>query len=298
MRKLRLFASLIVFILLVAPISGALGQVAQTSQDTQAAFRRTLFSHHMVVTAEWHDPQKPQIVKRSSGTLSIVAKVEDQKGATFYGVTNFHVGAPDFKSLAANVEFLVGVLIVDEKIIARRYMFPAKLVAADREWDRLLIQVLIPRSPRDLGEEFLKRLSDEEFPTSYDYDALMREIVPARFADITVPPARGTQLWLAGFAGGKAPRIIELSMNFEDLPGRYQFNFSEFQLPRVWTMDVVSPPVAGMSGGFVYNNSGEVVGLFHGHFAVQNVAILAVATPAPDVRAWVIQELAKVGVRP
>lgn len=269
---------------------------AAAHMQDQAAFRRALLSHHMVITAEWPDPREPSVIKRSSGTLSIVAKTEDARGAYVYAITNFHVGAPDFKSLPANVQFFVGILVVDEQVIARRFMFPTRLVAVDPAWDRMLFQVAIPKNPADLGEAFLKRLAHDEFPLTYNYDVIMRAVVPAQFASLSRPPERGTQLWLAGFAGGRAPRIVELAMNFEDLPGRYSFNFAEFTLPRMWVMDVISPPVGGMSGGFVYANSGEAVALFHGHFAVQNVAILVATTPAPDVKAWIAAQLASLGV--
>ncbi|MBI1975065.1 MAG: hypothetical protein HYS57_01745, partial [Parcubacteria group bacterium] len=123
------------------------------------------------------------------------------------------------------------------------------------------------------------------------------QVVPSRFSSATQPPVRGSPLWVVGFAGGRAPRVAELAMNFEDVPGRYQFQFGEFPIARVWMMDVVSGSVAGMSGGFVYNSSGLVVGLYHGHFSVQQVPVLATATPGPLVGGWVTRELEKLGVR-
>ncbi len=270
---------------------------ATLNQPDQAAFRQELLSHHMVITAEWKTAENPPKTNRSHGTLSIIAKTEDENGSTFYGITNFHVGSPDFKSLPANVEFFVGILIVDEKVIARRFAFRARVVSIDPSWDRMLFQLRIPRNPKELGEDFLRWLSQNELPTNYDYDMLVRNILPARFANLTIAPQRGTQLWLAGFAGGGAPRIVELAMNFEDLPGKYQFNFAVFKLPRIWLMDVISAPVGGMSGGFVYNLSGEAVALYHGHFAVEKVAVLAATTPGPDVKAWALTELSKLGVR-
>jgi hypothetical protein len=291
-RTPALFLSIALVLALSAP---TLAQ-SSFSEESFAAFRRELYSHHLVITAEWLSPEN-QTLQRSSGTLGIIAKVEDEKGATLYGVTNFHVAAPDFKNIPAGTVFLAGLLIVDKDVIARRYVFPAKLVAIDPKWDRMLLLVNIPRNPKDLGEEFLKRLEKDEFPTTYSYQSLIAEITPARFRESALPPPRGTPLWLVGFAGGRVPRIVELAMNFEDPPSRYQMQFREFQLPRIWVMDIVSSPIGGMSGGFVYNSRGEVVALYHGHFAVQSVPVLASTTPGPELKAWIIQELARVGVR-
>lgn len=302
MRRVCLLVLLVVFSIVAATVDVRAKmpqpQAPLSSEELRLSFRRELYSHMVVAGADWPDPKDPAVLQGNNGTCTIVVKMEEEKRATFYCQTNFHVVAPDFKSVPAKINVRVRILLVDERRILRRFAFPAKIADFESGSDRLLLQFSIPKDPADLGAAFLRQLEESGFPTTYDYNFIVQNLTPAnKFADLPIPPPQGTPLWLAGFALGLAPRMIELAMGFEEHPGKSQFRVQELDLPRIWFMEVpAGGSVGGMSGGFVYNARGEVVALHHASFSFQGVVIYTATTPGPDLKAWLVKALARLGV--